>query len=60
MGFGLLASLAFGLIAVSACVIGFQPILPNVKPVVDKALLTVGQRNLPRMTDLAEELTAKG
>jgi hypothetical protein len=60
LGFGLLASLAFGLIAVSVFVIGFQPIVPKVKPVVDKTLLIVGQRNLPRMTDVAEELTGKG
>ncbi len=60
IGFGLLALLASSLIAVSVFVIGFQPIVPKVKPLVDKTLLTVGQRNLPRMTDLAEELNIKG
>jgi len=60
IGFGLLAFVSLSLIGVAVYVIGFQPIAPKVTPVVDKTLLTVGQRNLPRMTDVAEELTGKG
>ncbi len=52
--------MALSLICVAVFVIVFQPIVPKSIPLVDKTLLTVGQRNLPRMTDVAEELSGKG
>lgn len=59
-GYGLVVFAALSLIGVAVFVIVFQPIAPKVTPIADKTLLTVGQRNLPRMTDVAEELTGKG
>jgi serine/threonine protein kinase len=60
IGYGLVVFAALSLIGVAVFVIVFQPIAPKVAPLADKTLLTVGQRNLPRMTDVAEELTGKG
>ncbi|MDP3507601.1 MAG: protein kinase, partial [Candidatus Melainabacteria bacterium] len=59
IGYGLVALAAFSLIGVAVFVIVFQPIAPKGQPVVNKTVMTVAERNLPRMTDVAEELTGK-
>jgi serine/threonine protein kinase len=60
IGYGLVVFAALSLIGVAVFVIVFQPIAPKGQPVVDKTVRTVAERTLPRMTDVAEELTGKG
>ncbi|MDQ5938089.1 MAG: eukaryotic-like serine/threonine-protein kinase [Cyanobacteriota bacterium erpe_2018_sw_21hr_WHONDRS-SW48-000092_B_bin.40] len=59
LGYGLGAILALGLAGAAVFVIAFQPMVPTGKPVVDKTLATGGLRNLPRMTDVGEEMSAR-
>lgn len=59
LGYGLGAFLALSLAGAAVFVIAFQPMVPKEKPVVDKTLATGGLRNLPRMTDVGEEMSAR-